>query len=301
MFWYLDDHLGSTNVMIDSDGELVERTLYYPFGGHREGGTEQYTFTGKEFDTEIGLYYFEARYYNPQTFVFTQADSVIPNVYNPQALNRYSYCYNNPLKYTDPDGHNPAYYLPALFLVIGIGIGAKIGDTYGLIKGIDIVLVRYYETEEPLTSTFYWDARGDIKKERMRYELRGAAYGATATVGVAVMVGALSVGLSETTAAGFAIVATGGTATITYGVANITSSVLDGKNFIDSTVDAAGYALGDATIGALSVIYPAEVFSMQQATREDYDMSEFGQGYLYLLNDIFKRSEEKKKAATESK
>ena len=105
MFWYLDDHLGSTNVMIDESGQLVERTLYYPFGGHREGGTEKYSFTGKEFDSEIGLYYFEARYYNPETFVFTQADTILPSLYNSQGLNRYSYCYNNPIRFIDPSGH----------------------------------------------------------------------------------------------------------------------------------------------------------------------------------------------------
>ena len=105
IFWYLDDHLGSTNVMIDESGQLVERTLYYPFGNHREGGTEKYTFTGKEFDSEIGLYYFEARYYNPETFVFTQADSILPNIYNPQELNRYAYCSNNPINFIDPTGH----------------------------------------------------------------------------------------------------------------------------------------------------------------------------------------------------
>ena len=124
MFWYLDDHLGSTNVMIDESGQLVERTLYYPFGGHREGGSEKYTFTGKEFDSEIGLYYYGARYYNPETFVFTQADSVIPNLYNPQALNRYSYCYNNPVNYEDPDGHIP-------YMVVTAATGALIGGSIG--------------------------------------------------------------------------------------------------------------------------------------------------------------------------
>ncbi|WNY24060.1 hypothetical protein MmiHf6_13850 [Methanimicrococcus hongohii] len=137
-FWYLDDHLGSTNVMIDSDGELVERTLYYPFGSHREGGEEKYSFTGKEFDSEIGLYYYGARYYNPETFVFTQADSIIPDIYNPQALNRYVYCYNNPLKYDDPDGHSP-YLIIAYAGVAGGGIGG------GLVYGIDNALVQYYE------------------------------------------------------------------------------------------------------------------------------------------------------------
>ncbi|WNY24065.1 hypothetical protein MmiHf6_13900 [Methanimicrococcus hongohii] len=137
-FWYLDDHLGSTNVMIDSEGELVERTLYYPFGSHREGGEEKYSFTGKEFDSEIGLYYYGARYYNPETFVFTQADSIIPDLYNPQALNRYSYCYNNPLIYEDPDGHSP-YLIIAYAGVAGGGIGG------GLVYGIDNALVQYYE------------------------------------------------------------------------------------------------------------------------------------------------------------
>ncbi|MDR2943727.1 MAG: RHS repeat-associated core domain-containing protein, partial [Methanosarcinales archaeon] len=118
-FWYLDDHLGSTNVMMDSNGKLVERTLYYPFGSHREGGEEKYSFTGKEFDSEIGIYYYGARYYNPETFVFTQADSLIPDIYNPQALNRYSYCYNNPLKYEDPDGHVPVLLITATIGAVG--------------------------------------------------------------------------------------------------------------------------------------------------------------------------------------
>ena len=134
-FWYLDDHLGSTNVMVDANGELVEKTLYYPFGSVREGGTEKYTFTGKEFDSEIGLYYYGTRYYNPQTFVFTQADTMIPDVYYPQSLNRYAYCYNNPVRYTDPDGHTPLLVTAA----IGAGVGA-------LISGTVSAVVQYAET-----------------------------------------------------------------------------------------------------------------------------------------------------------
>ncbi|MBI3942396.1 MAG: hypothetical protein HY326_05230 [Chloroflexi bacterium] len=36
---------------------------------------------------------------------FTQADTIVPEPGNPQSLNRYTYTYNNPLKYTDPTGH----------------------------------------------------------------------------------------------------------------------------------------------------------------------------------------------------
>jgi hypothetical protein len=48
-----------------------------------------------------------ARWYDYETGRFTQPDSIIPNLYNPQSLNRYSYVLNNPVKYTDPTGHRP--------------------------------------------------------------------------------------------------------------------------------------------------------------------------------------------------
>ena len=38
---------------------------------------------------------------------FTQPDSIIPDLTNPQALNRYSYVFNNPINYIDPSGHDP--------------------------------------------------------------------------------------------------------------------------------------------------------------------------------------------------
>lgn len=47
------------------------------------------------------------RYYSLDLRQFTQPDPVIPDIYNPQALNRYAYAYNNPIRYNDPDGHTP--------------------------------------------------------------------------------------------------------------------------------------------------------------------------------------------------
>ncbi|AKG53330.1 hypothetical protein DGWBC_0654 [Dehalogenimonas sp. WBC-2] len=61
-------------------------------------------FTGQKLDS-TGLYYYNARYYDAALGRFISADTVIPSFLNPQSLNRYSYCYNNPLKYTDPTGH----------------------------------------------------------------------------------------------------------------------------------------------------------------------------------------------------
>ena len=51
--------------------------------------------------------YYGARYYDAYLNRWTQPDSIVPNPYNPQELNRYSYARNNPVRYTDPTGHCP--------------------------------------------------------------------------------------------------------------------------------------------------------------------------------------------------
>ena len=64
-----------------------------------------YNYTGQRLDGSTGLLYYGARYYDPALMRFVQADTLVPEPGNPQALNRYAYVYNNPLKYTDPTGH----------------------------------------------------------------------------------------------------------------------------------------------------------------------------------------------------
>jgi RHS repeat-associated protein len=63
-------------------------------------------FTGQRLD-QTGLYYYGARYYDAGIGRFISPDTMTPSLVNPQALNRYSYCFNNPLKYNDPTGHWP--------------------------------------------------------------------------------------------------------------------------------------------------------------------------------------------------
>ncbi len=52
-----------------------------------------------------GLYFYHARYYDPALGRFIQPDTIVPNPGDPQALNRYSYAANNPVRYMDPSGH----------------------------------------------------------------------------------------------------------------------------------------------------------------------------------------------------
>ena len=108
-YFYLNDHLGGTNVITDASGQEVKRVDYWPYGSTREqSGTkpEKHLFTGKEFDSEVGLYFYGSRYYDPNICRFISADSSSKDPSNPQKLNRYSYCLNNPLIYVDPSGND---------------------------------------------------------------------------------------------------------------------------------------------------------------------------------------------------
>ena len=61
-------------------------------------------FTGQESLAAAGLVNFNARWVDASLGTFSSPDSIIPNLFNPQALNRYGYVLNNPLRYTDPTG-----------------------------------------------------------------------------------------------------------------------------------------------------------------------------------------------------
>jgi RHS repeat-associated protein len=106
IYYVHNDHLGSSSIITNSGGSLVESTRYDPHGRVLSGGTQsKFGYTGQEKDQESGFNYYDSRYYGSDFRRFAQPDSLIPNVYNPQDLNRYSYANNNPLKYTDPTGH----------------------------------------------------------------------------------------------------------------------------------------------------------------------------------------------------
>ena len=128
--YYHSDHLGSSNVVTNVSGQQVQLSEYKPYGelSLNTADNVNYYFTGKELDP-TGLYYYGARYYDPKVGRFVSADTMSPNYYNPQALNRYSYCFNNPLKYIDPSGNeaistidSPLWYDQfASFVNFGIG------------------------------------------------------------------------------------------------------------------------------------------------------------------------------------
>ena len=106
--WVGADHLGGTIRVMDSSFTAVDGMRYKPYGEDRDAGTSLNTdrkFTGQTEDETAGLYWYASRAYDPAIGRFVSPDSIVPAPGNPQSLNRYSYVYNNPLKYVDPSGH----------------------------------------------------------------------------------------------------------------------------------------------------------------------------------------------------
>jgi RHS repeat-associated protein len=112
-YFYHSDHLGSSSIITNASGSKAEDIFYYPYGETQTNvgsANVRYKYTGKELDSEDGLYYYGARYYDPKLARFISADTIVPNPLYPQTFNRYSYVNNNPLIYVDPTGHDEVYF-----------------------------------------------------------------------------------------------------------------------------------------------------------------------------------------------
>ena len=102
-YFYFQDHLGSSTYITDLNGDIAQYSAYTPYGEmFREyRNVTPYRFNGKELDTETGLYYYGARYYNPVTTLWLGVDPLASKY---PGVSPYVYCMSNPVKYVDPDG-----------------------------------------------------------------------------------------------------------------------------------------------------------------------------------------------------
>ncbi|MBP5481979.1 MAG: RHS repeat-associated core domain-containing protein, partial [Paludibacteraceae bacterium] len=109
VFFYHPDHLGSTSLVTNLDGEVTQHVAYIPYGEvfieERNGSwNTPYLFNAKELDEETGLYYYGARYLNPKD---TRWLSVDPMFEKYVGMTPYNYCAGNPVKLADPTGMYP--------------------------------------------------------------------------------------------------------------------------------------------------------------------------------------------------
>ena len=143
-FYYHTDHLSSSNVVTDSEGDVYEHMEYTPYGekwildqnDSSKYDMIPYRFTAKEWDEETGLYYMSARYQNPEASRWVSADPAGWGLVNPnregfntiESQNWYSYSGNNPVTYRDPTG-NVIEKFYAFFNMSNVGDNIKLGNS----------------------------------------------------------------------------------------------------------------------------------------------------------------------------
>ena len=99
--YFITDHLGSTVGLTDSSGNLSSSASYDSFGNSTNNLSTRYQYTGREFDSFTGLYFYRARWYDAGLGRFISED---PIGFGGEDINWYSYVHNNPLRYFDPEG-----------------------------------------------------------------------------------------------------------------------------------------------------------------------------------------------------
>ncbi len=175
-YYYHSDHLGSATMISDYKGDEYQRIEYTPYGETwvektQNTGNEYlpYKFTGKEMDSETGLYYYGARYLDPKYSMWISTDPALGDyipiaatndeakrhnsnlpgmggVYNHINFNLYHYAGNNPVRYLDPDGKSISDDGPKGLLVnnsTGKNIIVSPGDKYNYVEA---AIINYINT-----------------------------------------------------------------------------------------------------------------------------------------------------------
>ncbi len=122
IFYINKDHLGSFDVITNPDGSVREMYNYDPWGRRRNPADWSYNnvpeeffldrgFTGHEHLDKLGLINMNGRVYDPVMALFLSPDNFVQSPDLTQNFNRYTYCLNNPLKYSDPSGYSYKAYM----------------------------------------------------------------------------------------------------------------------------------------------------------------------------------------------
>lgn len=114
VIYLYQDALGSTSATSANTNNSMR---YWPYGATRSGTLDTpYRYTGQRIEP-TGLYFYQARWYDPALGRFLQPDTIVPDPANPQSLNRYAYGLGNPVKCADPTGQ----WVETAFDIVSVG------------------------------------------------------------------------------------------------------------------------------------------------------------------------------------
>ena len=102
-YYYHADGLGSITALSNSSGNIVQTYSYDSFGNITTTGniSQPFTYTGREYDSETGMFFYRARYYDPKVGMFVTKD---PIGFDGGDVNLYNYVGASPVNWIDPYG-----------------------------------------------------------------------------------------------------------------------------------------------------------------------------------------------------
>ncbi len=152
VWFYHHDARGNITLITNSAGEVVQRYGYDawgkivlnsgPFSFDGETGlVNTFTYTGREYDAESGLYHYRTRAYSPDLGRFLQRDGLQGKLLAPQSLNLYAYCRDNPVNCIDPSGQQVVVsYTLSMSVPSGREVAAALA---GFLQGYSITNMRF--------------------------------------------------------------------------------------------------------------------------------------------------------------
>lgn len=117
--WLYADHQGSIVGQADATGTSTAIYSYGPFGEPNQTAGTRFRYTGQQYLSQLGLYYYKARFYSPMLGRFLQTD---PIGYADDA-NLYAYVGNSPIDRRDPTG----LFASPWHIYIGYQVGRELG------------------------------------------------------------------------------------------------------------------------------------------------------------------------------
>lgn len=207
VYYFLDEQ-GTPIKLTNEAGKVVQNYSYDEYGVPSIGTyvcgvigmNSVIGYAGYQYDNETGMYFLQARYYNPNTAVFASRDAFDGMLGDVQSLNGYVYCFGNPIIYIDPSG----YVTSAEGIIVHKLLQAHFMATYGMrpdvtpyveykVNGVstnisntgraDMVLDRQYVMEVYELKPYSHKITGAGRQQLQGYVSALNAYGETAVKG----------------------------------------------------------------------------------------------------------------------
>ncbi len=262
--YLLGDHLGSQSITTSSSGAKTGEIRYYPWGTERyTWGTTPttYHFTGQRLESVLGLYFYNARWYDPAAGRFLSPDTLIPEQsQGVQAWDRYAYTNNSPIIYFDPSGRTIT--IPCIFC------NRTWGD-YSSTQGLENKVIDIVST----VGCFLLGCHVDTKNDMISGPTEGEF---------------LETSVMSIAPAPLTVVTSTGTARILGEVGEQTAGVLKNTTRIDSLTGTANFRIPDQLIPEQNLISEVKNVAYQSLTNQLKDFTLYAQKMSYSF-ELFVR------------